>query len=52
MAADLPDRRDDVFSHLLGDARKLLLGQPMQVLRAVDVVEQPLWGGFAHDVRV
>ena len=44
--ADLADRVDDVLAHLLGELRELLLGQGVQVLWAVDVLEQ------AHEVRV
>ena len=44
--ADLADRVDDVLAHLLRDALELLLGERVQVLRAVDAVEQ------AHELRV
>ena len=44
--ADLADRVDDVLAHLLGELRELLLGEPVQVLGTVDVLEQ------AHEVRV
>ena len=44
--ADLADRVDDVLAHLLGELRELLLGQGLEVLRTVYVLEQ------AHDVRV
>ena len=44
--ADLPDRVDDVLAHLLRELRELLLGEAVQVLGTVDLLEQ------AHDVRV
>ena len=44
--ADLPDRVDDVLAHLLGERRELLLGEGLEVLGTVDVLEQ------AHEVRV
>src|SRR6185437_2723866 len=44
--ADLTDRVDDVLAHLLGERRELLVGELVQVLGAVDVLE------LAHDVRV
>ncbi len=44
--ADLADGVDDVLAHLLGELRELLLGEPVQVLGTVDVLEQ------AHEVRV
>ena len=37
--ADLPDRVDDVLADLLGDLRELVLAEAVQVLRAVDAVE-------------
>ena len=40
MAADLTDRLDDVLAHLLGDPHQLVVAQPVQILRAVDPVEQ------------
>ena len=48
VAADLAHGVDDVLAHLLGDADELLLGQAVQVLRAVDPVQEA--GG--HEVRV
>jgi hypothetical protein len=42
----LADRVDDVLAHLLGERRELVLGQGLEVLRAVYLLEQ------AHDVRV
>ena len=46
VAADLPDRVDDVLAHLLRELRELLLGERVQVLGSVDLLEQ------AHEVRV
>src|SRR5947209_12857726 len=48
VAADLADGVDDVLAHLLGDARELLVVEAVQVLRAVDGVQE----AGAHDVRV
>jgi hypothetical protein len=42
VAADLPDRVDDVGAHLLRDLGELLVVEVVQVPRPVDVVEQPL----------
>ena len=47
MAADLPDRVDQQVAHLLRDLLQLVLGEGVQVLRAVDPVEQ-----FRHEERV
>ena len=54
MPADLPHRRDDVLAHLLRDARQLVLAKPVQVLRAVNPVEESLWLRWrrVHEVRV
>jgi hypothetical protein len=52
VAADLADRLDDVLADLLGDARELVLAKAVQVLGALDAVEQPRRPGVAHDVRV
>ena len=38
--ADLADRVDDVLADLLGDLLELVLGEAVQVLRAVDAVEE------------
>ena len=46
VTADLADRVDDVLAHLLRQLRELLLGEPVQVLGTVDLLEQ------AHEVRV
>jgi hypothetical protein len=46
--ADLPHRVDDVLAHLLGHALELIVGQPVEVLGAVDAVEE----ASGHDVRV
>ena len=46
VSANLPDRVDDVLADLLRELRKLLLGQAVKVLRAVDGLED------AHDVLV
>ena len=48
VAADLADRVDDVAADLLRDLDELLLAQGVQVLRAVDVVEE----ARGHEVRV
>ena len=45
--ADLADRVDDVLADLLGDLRELLLGEVVEVLRAVDAVEEAGHGGQA-----
>jgi hypothetical protein len=39
MAADLPHRVDDVLADLLGHEHELLVGERVEVLRAVDAVE-------------
>ncbi len=39
--ADLAHRVDDVRAHLLREVRELLLGETVQVLRALDPLEQP-----------
>ncbi len=44
--ADLPHRVDQQLAHLLGDLRELVIRERMQVLRAVDAVEE------GHVVRV
>ena len=44
--ADLPDRVDEQLAHLLGDLRQLVLAEAVQVLRAVDAVEE------GHEVRL
>ena len=44
--ADLADRVDDVLADLLGELGQLLVGELVQVLGAVDAIEQ------AHEVRV
>ena len=38
--ADLADRVDQQLADLLGDLLQLVLGEPVQVLRAVDAVEE------------
>ena len=40
VAADLADRVDQQLAHLLGDLLQLLLGEAVEVLRAVDAVEE------------
>ena len=40
VAADLADRVDDVLADLLGDLHELVLGEAVEVLRAVDAVEE------------
>ena len=40
VAADLPHRVDQQLADLLGDLRQLLLGEAVEVLRAVDAVEE------------
>ncbi len=40
VAPDLPHGRDDVLAHLLGYLLQLLVGQAVQVLGAVDAVEE------------
>ena len=40
--ADLADRVDDVLAHLLRELCELLLGEPVQVLGAVDVARAAL----------
>ena len=52
VAADLADRLDDVLAHLLRDARELVLAEPVQILRAVDPVEQSVGWRDGHEVRV
>ena len=44
VAADLADRVDDVLAHLLGDLGELVVGQGVEVLRAVDAVEDAVMG--------
>ena len=39
VAADLADGVDDVLAHLLGDLDELVVGEVVEVLRAVDAVE-------------
>jgi len=46
VTADLADGVDDVLAHLLGDLHELLLGELVQVLGTVDLLEQ------AHEVLV
>ena len=46
--ADLADRVDQQLAHLLRDLLQLVLGEPVQVLRAVDAVEDR----FGHEERV
>ena len=48
VAADLPDRVDQQLADLLRDLLQLVLGQAVQVLGAVDAVEERL----GHDERV
>ena len=50
--ADLADRLDDVLANLLRDTRELLLAEAVEILRAVDAVEQALLRGVAHEVLV
>ena len=38
--ADLPHRVDQQLADLLGDLLQLVVGEPVQVLRAVDAVEE------------
>jgi hypothetical protein len=38
--ADLPHRVDQQLAHLLRDLLQLVVGEPVEVLRAVDVVEE------------
>ena len=40
VAADLADRVDDQLADLLGDLLQLLVREPLQVGRAVDLVEK------------
>ncbi len=40
VAADLADRVDDVLADLLGDRLELLVGEPVQVLGSVDLVQE------------
>ena len=40
VAADLADRVDDVLADLLGDLLELLLRQAVEVLRAVDAIQE------------
>ena len=42
VAADLADRVDDVAAHLLRDLLQLLVVEPVQVVGAVDPLEQGL----------
>jgi hypothetical protein len=43
--ADLADRVDDVLAHLLGHLDELVLGEVVEVLRAVDAIEDAgHWG--------
>ena len=44
VAADLADRVDDELAHLLRHLLELLVGEPLQIGRGVDRVEQPLLG--------
>jgi hypothetical protein len=41
VTADLPDGVDYVRAHLLGEVLKLLLGELVQILRSLDLREQP-----------
>ena len=50
--ADLADRVDDVLAHLLGDLRELVLGEAVEVLRAVDAVEDAGMGLMTVRVRM
>src|SRR5262249_9224182 len=52
VAADLADGGDDVRPDLAGDLRELILVEVVQVLRAVDPVEEALVGGHAVRVRM
>ena len=61
VAADLPDRVDDVGAHLLRDLLQLRVVEAVEVERAVDVVEEGfdrlgavsvLFVVFAHSCRV
>jgi hypothetical protein len=49
VAAYLPHRVDQQLAHLLRDLLQLVLGQPVEILRAVDAVEQ---AGGRHEGRV
>ena len=40
VAADLADRVDDQLAHLLGDLLQLVVVEPLEVLGAVDLVEE------------
>ena len=42
VAADLPDRVDDVLAHLLRDRLQLLVAEAVQVLGLVDPLQE-LW---------
>ena len=42
VAADLPDRVDDVLAHLLRDLLQLLVGEAVQVLGTVDGLQAGL----------
>ena len=53
--ADLADRLDDVLAHLLGQLGQLLIGAAVQVLRAINPLQEAFWRLLlvcAHDVRV
>ena len=52
MPADLADRLDDVLAHLQRHAREIVLAEAVQVLRALDPVEQALGLVVAHEVLV
>ncbi len=61
VAADLPDRVDDVGAHLLRDLLQLLLVEGVQVLGGIDARQKPLFylvfvalggGLFAHSFLV
>jgi hypothetical protein len=44
VAADLPDRSDDVLAHLLGDLRKLLVIERLEVPGTVYLVKESFHG--------
>ncbi|CAB4948877.1 unannotated protein [freshwater metagenome] len=50
VAADLTDGVDDVLAHLLSDLLQLLLGEPVEVLRAIDAVQQSGHGSVSPRV--
>jgi hypothetical protein len=53
VAADLTDGLDDVLADLLREPRELVLAELVEILRALDPIEQPCrWLARRHEVLV